>query len=239
VPDLATVVRELVLANRILAREDIVDAYGHVSVRHPDRPDRFLLACSRSPELVDESDILEFGLDGEPVTSTTRKLYLERYIHAGVLEARPGVNAVVHSHAEDVLPYSITSEPLRPVIHNASKMGTRVPVWDIRDAFGDTNMLVANLAHGRDLAVGLGDASLVLMRGHGFTCVGETLRDAVGIAVYVPKNARVLMNASRFGEVKSLSPGEVHAIAFGPHKHDFGRAWEYWSRRALGSPEAG
>lgn len=231
-PDLTTVIGELVLANRILAREDVVDAYGHVSVRHPGRPDRFLLACSRSPELVEASDILEFGLDGEPVMPTTRKLYLERYIHGAIFEARPGVHAVVHSHAEDVLPYSLTSEPLRPVIHNASKMGTHVPVWDIRDTFGDTNMLVANLAHGRDLAAGLGDAAVVLMRGHGFTCVGETLRDAVGIAVYVPKNARVLMKASQLGEVKTLSPGEVHAISFGPQKHDFGRAWEYWSRRA-------
>jgi HCOMODA/2-hydroxy-3-carboxy-muconic semialdehyde decarboxylase len=110
-------------------------------------------------------------------------------------------------------------------------MGTHVPVWDIRDAFGDTNMLVSNLAQGRDLATSLGKVSVILMRGHGFTAAAATLHDVVGIAIYVPKNARVLMQASRMGTVTTLSAGEVEQIASGPQKHDFGRAWEYWTRR--------
>jgi ribulose-5-phosphate 4-epimerase/fuculose-1-phosphate aldolase len=230
--DLASSIRDLVIANRILARENVVDAYGHVSIRHPLNPERYLLSCSRSPELVERADILEFNFAGEPVDGDTRRPYLERFIHGAIYEARPEINAVVHSHADDVLPFSISSVPMKPVIHNASGMGMHVPLWDIRDAFGDTSLLVATVDHGRDLAKTLGGASVVLMRGHGFSVAGRTLLEAVGISVYVPKNARVLMNAMRLGEVNCLSPGEIERIRRGPHAHDLRRAWEYWSRRA-------
>jgi ribulose-5-phosphate 4-epimerase/fuculose-1-phosphate aldolase len=231
-PDLPAAICDLVIANRILARENVVDAYGHVSIRHPLNPERYLLSCSRSPELVERADILEFDFAGESVDGDTRRPYLERFIHGGIYEARPEINAVVHSHADDVLPFSVSSTPLEPVIHNASGMGLHVPVWDIRDAFGDTSLLVATVDHGRDLAKGLGGASVVLMRGHGFSAAGRTLLEAVGISVYVPKNARVLMNAIRLGQVKGLSAGEIERIRCGPHAHDLRRAWEYWSRRA-------
>ena len=230
--ELDLAIRDLVIANHILARESVVDAYGHVSVRHALHPDRYLISCSRSPELVTQSDILEFTFDGESVAGDTRRLYLERFIHGGVYEARPEIMAVVHSHAEEVLPFGLTSTPLRPVIHNASGMGLDVPVWDMRDTFGDTSLLVANVDHGRDLAKTLGGASVVLMRGHGFTAAGRTLLEVVGISIYTPKNARVLMNAMRLGEVKALSPGEIERIKSGPYAHDMRRAWEYWSRRA-------
>jgi ribulose-5-phosphate 4-epimerase/fuculose-1-phosphate aldolase len=232
VSDFAPAIRDLVTANRILAREDVLDAYGHVSVRHPLRPERFLLASSRSPEMVEYSDILEFDLHGEPVDAGGRKLYIERFIHAAIFEARPDVNAVVHSHAEDVVPFSIAPVPLQPVIHNASRIGTHVPVWDIRDNFGDTNMLVSNVEQGRDLARTLAGASVVLMRGHGFAAVGSALINAVGLSVYLPKNARILLHALRLGEVNPLSAGEVEQITSGPQAHDMKRAWEYWSQRA-------
>src|SRR5712692_698108 len=191
--ELGSAIRDLVIANRILARENVVDAYGHVSIRHPLHPERYLLSCSRSPELVGRSDILEFNFDGEPVDTDPRPRYLERFIHGAIYEARPEIDAVVHSHADDVLPFSISTMPLRPVIHNASGMGLHVPVWDMRDAFGDTSLLVATLEHGRDMAKTLAGASVVLMRGHGFTAVGRTLLEAVGISVYLPKNARILL----------------------------------------------
>jgi len=232
VSDFAPAIRDLVTANHILAREDVLDAYGHVSVRHPLRPERFLLACSRPPELVEYSDILEYDLSGEPVDGGGRKSYLERFIHAAIFEARPDVHAIVHSHAEDTLPFSMTSTPLRPVLHNASRIGMHVPVWDIRDNFGDTNMLVSNVAQGRDLARALAGDSVVLMRGHGFAAVGGNLLDTVGLAVYLPKNARVLLNALRLGEVNALSAGEVEQITSGPQAHDMKRAWEYWVHRA-------
>src|SRR5207249_745786 len=135
--DLDRIVRELVIANRILANEDVVDAYGHVSHRHPDDPGRYLLARSVSPELVERGDIVEFTLDGLPTGEETRALYLERFIHGAIYEARPDVMAVVHAHAEAVLPVTVTKTPLRPVIHSGGFMGGVAPRWDIAEQSGD------------------------------------------------------------------------------------------------------
>lgn len=226
--------RELALANRILAREGVVDAYGHVSRRHPERPDRFLLSCSRSPELVVPADLMEFKLDGEVADpAERRKPYLERYIHAAIYEARPEVNSVVHNHSSAVLPFSVTGTPLRPLIHTAGLIGATVPTWDIRDRFGDTNMLVANLEQGRDLARALGPNSVVLMRGHGCSVAAESLQEAVIAAVYAQLNATLQMNAARLGEVKFLSDGEIRetgALIRVPNV--LARVWEYLASRA-------
>jgi HCOMODA/2-hydroxy-3-carboxy-muconic semialdehyde decarboxylase len=234
--DLDFHIGQLVIANRILANEGVVDAYGHVSIRHPHQPKRYLLACSRSPELVERADIMEFSLDGHPVGDDGRALYLERFIHGAIYEGRPDVHAVVHAHAEDVLPFTITTTRLRPVIHSGSFMGAHVPVWDIADAFGDqTNLLVTNMPQGRDLARCLGHDNVVLMRGHGFAAAAASLIEVVRMSVYVPRNARALMAALRLGgEVKGLSRGEIAARAAGykPYSAETWRAWEYWARRA-------
>ena len=151
--DIPSLVRDLVVANRILASESVVDAYGHVSVRHPDNPHRFFMATSMAPELVEPEHIVELNLDCTPVRDDGRPLYHERFIHGGILEARPDVQAVVHAHSEDVLPFTIVPVPLRPVIHSGSFMGATVPVWDMADRFGtDTNLLVTNMEQARDLA---------------------------------------------------------------------------------------
>src|SRR5213076_1907972 len=172
---LDSLIQDLVIANRILAREDVVDAYGHVSVRHPDNPHRFLIARSLAPELVGPDDIVELDLDGEPVRDDGHKLYLERFIHAAIFEARPDVTAVVHAHAEDTLPFGLVKEPLQPVIHSGSFIGGKVPVWDIRTKFGDTNLLVVNMAQGRDLAKCLDAGNVALMRGHGFASAARSI----------------------------------------------------------------
>src|SRR5437899_6504898 len=165
--NLDTVIQDLVVANRILAKEDVVDAYGHVSVRNPDNPKHFFLARSLAPELVERDDIVELDLEGAPVGAEKRALYLERFIHAAIYEARPDVHAVVHAHAEDILPFGIApATPLKPVIHSGSFIGAHVPVWDIADKFGDTDLLVRNMDHGRDLARTLGNNNVALMRGH-------------------------------------------------------------------------
>jgi len=231
--DLKAAIRDLVVANRILANEDVVDAYGHVSLRHPAHAARYLLARSLSPELVERDDIMEFELDGTPV-GDSRQPYLERFIHGAIYEARPDVHAVVHAHAEAVLPFTITTTPLQPVIHSGSFMGARVSVWDIRDNFGDTNLLVANMAQGRDLARCLGTDSVTLMRGHGFAAAARSLIEVVRMSVYVPRNARALLAATGLGPVIALSPGEIAARAAGykPHSPETWRAWEYWARRA-------
>jgi HCOMODA/2-hydroxy-3-carboxy-muconic semialdehyde decarboxylase len=224
---------QLVIANRILANENVVDAYGHVSLRHPDNPKRFFLARSLAPELIEPGDIMEFDLECNAV-SDERQPYLERFIHGAVYEARPDVMSVVHAHAEDVLPFGITKAPLKPVIHSGSFMGEQVPVWDIRDRFGDTNMLVTNLAQGRDLAKSLDRNNVALMRGHGFVAAARSLIEVVRMSVYVPRNARVQYRAMQLGELKPLSPGEIEArnAGYKPHSPETWRAWEYWAKRA-------
>jgi ribulose-5-phosphate 4-epimerase/fuculose-1-phosphate aldolase len=234
--DLSSLVRDLVVANRILARENVVDAYGHVSVRHPDNPNRFLMATSMAPELVEPDHILEFNLDCSPVHDDGRPLYHERFIHGGIFEARPDVQAVVHAHSEDVLPFSISTVPLRPVIHSGSFMGAHVPVWDMADRFGpDTNMLVTNMDQARDLARCLGPDSVALMRGHGFSAAARSLIEVVRMAVYVPRNARALMNALRLSpDVQPLHDGEIAArnAGYKPYSLETRRAWRYWAHKA-------
>jgi ribulose-5-phosphate 4-epimerase/fuculose-1-phosphate aldolase len=227
---------DLVIANRILALENVVDAYGHISVRHPARSDRFFLSRSRSPQLVEASDILEFALDGKVVGDDDRSPYLERFIHAAIYEARPEVAAVVHAHAEDVLPLSISKTTrLQAVIGSGSDLGHDVPVWDIREKFGDaTNLLVTNIEHGRDLARRLANNTVCLMRGHGFAAAQSSIQEVVRTAVYLPRNARVQMAAMRLGEMNPLSFNEIEIkkTAHRPSSPESWRAWEYWAHRA-------
>jgi ribulose-5-phosphate 4-epimerase/fuculose-1-phosphate aldolase len=223
----------LVAANRILANEGVVDAFGHVSVRDPRAPERFWLARSRSPALVELDDLMEFTLDGSAVDARGRTPYGERMIHAAVFAARADVHSVVHHHAYGVLPFTITDEPLRPVVHTASVIGAEIPVWDIRTKFGDTDMLVRSLEQGRDLATALGGNTCVLMRGHGAVVVGASIERAVLTAIYLQVNASVLLQALPLGAPESLSAGEIARSAeaqFSPLALD--RSWEYFCQRA-------
>jgi len=231
--DLEDLIADLVIANRILGREGVCDAFGHISVRHPDRPDRFLLSCSRAPELVATGDIMEFALDGSPVDAQGRQPYLERFIHGAVYEARPEVVSVVHNHATGVLPYSVTETPLRPIQHTFARIGAQIPVWDIHDRFGDTNMLVSDVEQGRDLAACLGDNVVVLMRGHGCTVTAPTIAEAVLTSIYLQVNAQLQMDAMRLGDVTYLTPGEIEASSqINQPKSGAERAWEYYKARA-------
>jgi HCOMODA/2-hydroxy-3-carboxy-muconic semialdehyde decarboxylase len=232
----AEAIRDLVIANRILSNENVVDAYGHISVRHPRDPSRFFLARSLAPDLVQKRDIMEFDLEGNVVGKDSRQPYLERFIHAAIYESRPEINSVVHAHAEDVLPFGITTTKIRPVIHSGSFIGHDVPVWDIADKFGDnTNLLVTNTEQGRDLARTLGNNYVALMRGHGFAAAGRSIIEVVRISVYLPRNARVQIAAATLGgEVKPLSAGEIdnRIATYKPFASETWRAWEYWSTRA-------
>jgi ribulose-5-phosphate 4-epimerase/fuculose-1-phosphate aldolase len=234
--NLDTIIKDLVLANRILAKEDVVDAYGHVSIRNPDNPKSFFISRSLAPELIEKDDIVELGLDGEPLKKEKRSLYLERFIHAAIYEMRPDINSVVHAHAEDTLPFGIAAATkLKPVIHSGSFIGPNVPVWDIADKFGATNVLVTNMAQGRDLAKCLGKNSVALMRGHGFASAARSLIEVVRLSVYLPRNARALMRAKMLGgKIKYLSKGEIDARnkGYSPYSTETWRAWEYWANKA-------
>jgi HCOMODA/2-hydroxy-3-carboxy-muconic semialdehyde decarboxylase len=234
-PDLPEL-RRLVAANRILAHENVVDAFGHVSVRDPRDPKRYVLARSRSPELVELADLMEFALDGTPVDARGRTPYGERMIHGAIYEARSDVNAVVHNHSYAVLPFTIAGRALRPVIHMAAVIGAEIPVWDIRDEFGDTDMLVRRMDQGRSLAKKLGDRTCLLMRGHGAVVAARDVKQAVMTAYYLQVNAQVQLQALQLGaaaEPKPLSAAEVAAATetqLSPLALD--RVWEYFCQRA-------
>lgn len=228
----AEVLAELVTANRILAREGIVDAFGHVSIRHPGQADRYWLSRARAPECIERADIMEFALDGTPIDPRGRKPYAERYIHGAIYESRPDVRAVVHTHSPGIIPFGVTGVALRPVMHMCASMGTEVPVWDSRTAFGDTNLLVTSVAMARDLAAGLGKEPVALMRGHGAVVAGGSLREVVFNAIYLELNANLQQRAAALGDVTFLSDGEVRAILATRSSFTFERAWEYWCQRA-------
>ncbi len=226
------VLEELVTANRILAREEVVDSFGHVSVRHPQRPDRYLLSRARAPDCIEVDDIMEFTLEGEPVDARGRKPYLERFIHGALYEARPDVQSVVHNHSPSVIPFGVTGTKLKPLLHMCASIGHDVPLWDSHDRFGDTALLVENMDMGRDLAGSLGQGRTALMRGHGAVVVGQTIRYAVFISVYLELAAKLQMQAMPLGSVNHLTDGEVEKIINRTGPYTINRAWENWCRRA-------
>jgi ribulose-5-phosphate 4-epimerase/fuculose-1-phosphate aldolase len=223
---------ELVTANRILACEGVVDSFGHVSIRRPDRPDRYVLSRARAPECIEVEDLMEFTCDGTPVDPAGRKPYAERFIHAAVYEARPEVQAVVHHHSPSVIPFGVTGAQLSPVMHMCAGIGTRIPTWDSRASFGDTNLLVTNMEMARELAASLGHRPVILMRGHGCVVAGTSLREVIFNSIYLQLNADLQMKASGLGEITFLSEGEVAAVLRTRSSFTFERAWELWCRRA-------
>jgi len=225
-PDPAQVA-DLVLADHILANEGVLDAWGHVSVRDARNPNRFLLSRAVPPALVTAADILEYDLDSKPLQETGAASYLERFIHGEIYKARPDVMAVVHSHAPEVIPFTVTSVPLRPMIHMAGFMPQTVPVFEIRKVAGMTDMLIGSNQLGRELAQTLGDKSMVLLRGHGAVVVGPGLHIVTGRAYYMTVNAKAELQAISIsgGKVTYLAPEEADKAS---GQGGFERGWEYW-----------
>jgi HCOMODA/2-hydroxy-3-carboxy-muconic semialdehyde decarboxylase len=230
---LAEALHELVLANRILANEGVVDAFGHVSIRHPDNPDRYLLSRSRAPELIVVDDLMEFTLDGDAIDLQDRTPYGERMIHGAIYEQRPEVMSVIHNHSYEIIPFTVTGVAIRPIAHTSSPIGSDIPTWDMRDKFGETDHLVITMEHGRDLASCLGDRPIALMKRHGCVVAGSNVKNAVMAAYYLQVNAKMQMQALQLGTPDYLTPTEVEkcqARQTSPLAVD--RAWEYWCLRA-------
>jgi HCOMODA/2-hydroxy-3-carboxy-muconic semialdehyde decarboxylase len=228
-------IADLVIANRILFDQNVVDAFGHVSVRHDKRPDRFLLARSMAPGLITAADIVEFNLDGNPLTAGGRSVYLERFIHGEIYRTRPDVGAIVHSHSHAVIPFGVVNaHALRAIFHMSAFIGTETPIFEIRDHTGDgSDLLIRNGALGAALAQKLGARAVVLMRGHGVTVAAPDLRQAVFRAVYVDVNARLQLQAIGLGAVNYLTDAEGRAAA-AANATQIGRAWDLWQMRVEG-----
>ena len=227
------VIAELVVANHILFHRGVVDGFGHVSVRCEKQPDKFLIGRSMAPALVTPGDIQMLDLSGAAQGGDSRVSYLERFIHSEIYRARPEVMSVVHSHSPAVVPFGVVAEtPLRPVFHMSGFLGAGAPVYEIRATAGeDSDMLIRDARLGAALAGALGSHAAVLMRGHGSTVVGGSLRQAVYRAVYTEVNARLQADALRLGRVNYLTPGEA-VNAARTNDAQIGRAWELWKLEA-------
>ena len=228
------VIEDLVTANRILAHEGIVDAYGHVSIRHPRNPKLFLIAGSVAPEFVTAVDIVEYGLDSSPTSPSAPPGYIERFIHGGIYKAHPEVRAVIHSHSPSVIPFTVSTVPLRPVFHMAAFLAAGVPIWDAAatDEPEALGILVRNNALGDSLAAAFDKSPVVLMRGHGAVVVSRDLKLAVKNAIFLEANARMQSAAIALGgPIKYIA--EEEALAMTRAGGDLDRAWDYWKRRAL------
>jgi ribulose-5-phosphate 4-epimerase/fuculose-1-phosphate aldolase len=230
-PSHDAIVDDLVAANHILADQSVVDGFGHISARHPTRPDHFLMSRSLAPALVQRDDILEFDRDGEPVDARGRQIFLERFIHSAVYRARADVQSVVHTHSPAVIPFSVSGVPMRATFHLAAFLSAGVPVFEIREAGGMTDLLVRNDQLGSSLATALGEHAVALMRGHGDVVVGPTIPMAVFRAVYTEVNARIQAQALTLGgAVTYLEPEEGRQASRAVDQIHL-RAWDLWKRK--------
>jgi HCOMODA/2-hydroxy-3-carboxy-muconic semialdehyde decarboxylase len=223
-------IADLAAAARILAARGVVDGFGHVSMRHPDAPDRYLMSRALAPALVVPEDIVEYDLDSTACAGNDRKGFLERFIHGEIYRARPDINSVVHSHSPSVIPFGLTDRPMQAMFHNAAFLAKGVPVFDIARDFGDTDMLVCDCTKGVALAESLGDKDVALMRAHGSVACGPTLQTAVFRAVYTEVSARVqhwALALSGGGPLAALN-AEEGRLADVPNQTAGLRAWDLW-----------
>ena len=229
-----SLIEDLVAAYRILAEHEVIDGYGHVSVRSDGNPNSYFLARSLAPELVTEKDIIEFDLDSNPLNGDTRQPYLERFIHGEIYKVRPDVRAVVHNHSPSVIPFGVTTVPLKPIFHMAAFVGLGIPNFEIRKVEKGTDLLVRTPKLGKALARTLAAKPAALMRGHGSVVVGEDLQRAVGRSIYLEMSARLQMQAMTIagprGKIAAFDAAEVKASV---PRQDYARAWNLWRTKAL------
>jgi ribulose-5-phosphate 4-epimerase/fuculose-1-phosphate aldolase len=229
-PSGQNIIDELVLANHMLSEEGVLDAYGHVSVRDPQNPNRFYLARHMPAGLVTASDVIQYDLDSKALKGNPNAGYTERFIHGEIYKVRPDVMAVVHDHAPEVVAFTVSSVPLRPISHMGGFIGENVPVFDIRKGAGETDMLIRNNQLGHALAETLGNHTVALMRGHGAVIVAPNLHVVVGRAYYLSFNARIQTTALLMGgKVTYLSPEEAQKATA---QDGYERAWSLFAEKA-------
>jgi HCOMODA/2-hydroxy-3-carboxy-muconic semialdehyde decarboxylase len=222
---------DLAAASRILADQGVFDAAGHVSMRHPHRADRFLMSRSLAPALVTGDDILELTLDGEPCDARGRRPFVERFLHAEIYRARPDVGAIAHGHSPSVVPFGLVATPMVATYHNAAFLAAGVPVFDIREEFATTDIVISDAARGAALARVLADRSVVLLRAHGFVAVGPTVPVAVFRGVFTEVSARIQLHAAALGGPLAALDPEEGRLADAINIATVDRSWELWKRR--------
>jgi HCOMODA/2-hydroxy-3-carboxy-muconic semialdehyde decarboxylase len=232
-------IEDLIAASHILAQEGVLDAFGHVSVRHPNNPERYLMSRSVAPALMTADDVIEYDLDSNPVNANGRASFIERFIHGEIYKVRPDVNAIVHSHSPTVIPFSVSQVPLQAMFTNAGFLVAGVPVFEIRKVAGMTNLLVSNKMIGKGLAETLGDKPVALMRGHGDVVVGASIPIVTYRAIYTEINARMQCQAIGIGgPITFLEKEEgekIDAVNNDPKNPSGGimRPWELWKKKVM------
>jgi ribulose-5-phosphate 4-epimerase/fuculose-1-phosphate aldolase len=226
-----SVLEDLAAASRILVDQGVFDAAGHVSMRHPGRADRFLMSRSLAPALVTADDIMEFTLDCEPADPNGRQPFIERFLHGGIYKKRLDVMAIAHGHSAAVIPFGLVDTPMLATYHNAAFLAAGVPVFDIREQFGATDIVINNADKGEALAAALGDKAVLLLRAHGFVAVAPTLQSAVFRAIFTEVNARVQLQAAALGGPIAALDSEEGLKADAINLATVGRSWELWKSR--------
>ena len=224
---------DLAAASRILVDQGVFDAAGHVSMRHPEHTDRFLMSRSLAPQLVAADDIMEFTLDCVPCGDDQRKPFIERYLHGGIYRKRPDVMAVAHGHSAAVIPFGLVNTAMRATYHNAAFLAAGVPVFDIRQRFGSTDIVISSADRGAALADALGDKSVLLLRAHGFVAVAPDLQSAVFRAIFTEVSARVQLQAAVLGGPMAALDEEEGRKADAINLATVGRSWELWKKRVI------
>jgi ribulose-5-phosphate 4-epimerase/fuculose-1-phosphate aldolase len=232
-------IEDLVAASRILADQGLLDGWGHISVRHNRDPNRYLMSRGLAANLVTEKDILEFDLDSRPVDThglPMSALFTERYIHGEIYKMRPDVIAVVHTHAPSLIPFGVTKVPLQPMYHRSAFISFGIPVFEIRERAGMTDMLIRNAILGHNLAEALGNHPAALMRGHGAVIVGPSLPRVVGRTIFLALNATLQAEAMRMGApITYMDPEEARKIEE-REGHGLARTWEGWKKKVMDKP---
>jgi len=232
-----SLLEDLVAANRILAAHGVIDAYGHVSLRSPDNPNRFFLARAIAPQTVQLEDILEYDLDSKPIDPKGRDSVNERFIHSEIYRARPDVMSVVHNHSPSVVPFSVTGVKLRALFHMASFIGVDgLPNFEIRKVKKGSDLLVRDPKLGAALAKTLGKSAAALMRGHGSVTVGENIMRSVGRSVYLEMSAIMQMQSLLLS--KKITYFDAAEVKASSPVQDYKRAWPLWREKALAQAKA-
>lgn len=216
-------------AGRVLAHEGQGDyVAGHVSLRIPDQPDRFLLkpAGIGLEEMTDEN-IITVDIEGNKVAGGAGR-HNEVFIHSEVLRARPDVQAVIHTHAIYAVVFSSLGKPLLPVSNDGAFFANGLPV------FSETTELIINQQRGKAVARTLGSHGALLLRNHGIVTTAATMEEAVFLALKLNQACHIQLMAEWAGGpalVGELGEAKVKgAYASRPDIHK--AAFDYVLRRS-------
>lgn len=229
---------KLTMGCRILAEQEIIDAYGHLSARAPGRDDCFVISRAMSPALVEPGDFLIMDFEGNVVQGEGFPNQ-EWPIHACIYRARPDVGSVLHSHSKWSRIFGLSPAKLRGVLMGqADEWNEGLPVY--RDAG-----LIRTQERGDRVVETLGSGSAMLLRGHGDVVVARDIAGTVMRSIALRDNAEVLHAALAHGQPDYWSKEEAKpwtepmGFGMGARSGEAGaalanRAWEYYEARVTG-----